>query len=149
MPGASFRETLSGSYWLLDAPVDERALTLRYEARTGAFGAFLRSRTWLLAGTIDAERLASGSELEGTIAFGRIEERRFPYRFAFRGDDGRRYELSGHKEWSGLAPLESLTLLPATLSDEHGEEVARAMLRFDLRADWSHLLKSVRLRWGA
>ena len=27
-----------------------------------------------------------------------IDERRIPYRFAFRGNDGRRYELSGQKE---------------------------------------------------
>ncbi len=147
MPSVSFRETLSGSYWLLDSPVDERALTLRYEARTSRLGTFVRSRTCLLAGTIDAEQLASGCELEGTLALGQIEERRLPYRFSFRGDDGRRYQLTGQKEWSGLAPVESLTLLPATLSDEHGEELARAMLRFDLRADWTHWLSSFRFRF--
>ena len=70
-----------------------------------------------------------------------------PYRFAFRGDDGRRYELSGQKEWTGLAPVASMTLLPATLLDERGEELARATLRFDLRADAFDWVKSFRLRW--
>jgi hypothetical protein len=148
VPSVSFRETMSGSYWRLDAPIDERALTVRYEARAGALGNFLRSKTWTLAGTIDAERLASSRPVEGTLGFGRLEERRFPYRFVFRGDDGRRYELMGQKEWSRLAPLESLTLLPATLSDDRGEEIARAMLRFDLRSDWTQWLGSIRVRLG-
>ena len=148
MPSVSFRETMSGRYWRLDTPIDERALTVRYEARAGALGEFLRHKTWSLTGTIDADRLASGRAIEGTLGFGRIEERRFPYRFAFDGDDGRRYELTGQKEWSRLAPIESLTLLPATISDDRGEEIARAMLRFDLRGDWAQWLRSIRLRLG-
>src|SRR5580698_803088 len=136
---------MSGRYWRLDAPIDERALTLHYEARAGLLGDFLRRRTWSLSGTIDAEGLASRRPVQGTIGFGRLEERRFPYRFRFEGDDGRRYELMGQKEWSRLAPIESLTLLPATLSDDRGEEVARAMLRFDLRGDWAGWLRSLRV----
>jgi hypothetical protein len=42
-----------------------------------------------------------------------------------------------------------MTLLPATLLDERGEELARATLRFDLRADWVDWMKSFRLRLGA
>jgi hypothetical protein len=140
---------MSGSYWLLDLPTDERALNVSFEARTRDLGEFVRSRTWALAGTIDAERLACRREIEGTLAFALFEERRIPYRLAFRGDDGRRYELTGQKEWSGFAPIESMTLLPATLLDERGEELGRATLRFDLRADWAEWMKSFRLRmWG-
>jgi hypothetical protein len=140
---------MSGSYWLLDAPTDERALTVSFEATSRDLGGFVRTRIWLLSGTIDAERLASGRAVEGTLAFALIDERRIPYRFAFRGDDGQRYELTGQKEWSGFAPVESMTLLPATLLDERGEELARATLRFDLRADWAEWMKSFRLRmWG-
>jgi hypothetical protein len=146
MPTLSFRERMSGSYWRLDAPTDERAIALSYEANTRDLGEFVRTRTWLLAGTIDAEGLASQREVKGTLGFHLIDERRIPYRFAFRGDDGRRYELSGQKEWSGFAPVESMTLLPATLLDEYGEELARATLRFDLRADFGEWLKSFRLR---
>src|SRR5580698_2750326 len=136
MPSLSYRERMSGSYWLLDAPTDERAIALNFEAKTCELVEFVRTRTWLLAGTIDTEGLASGREVEGTLGFRLIDERRIPYRFAFRGNDGRRYELSGQKEWSGLAPVESMTLLPATLLDEYGAELARATLRFDLRADF-------------
>lgn len=149
MPSLSFRERMSGSYWLLAAPTEERAITLSFEAHSRDMGEFLRTRTWALAGTIDAEGLAHQREIEGTLRFALIQERRVPYRFVFRGDDGLRYELSGQKEWTGLAPLASMTLLPATLLDDRGEELARATLRFDLRADWAEWMKSFRLRLGS
>ncbi len=139
---------MSGSYWLLASPTDERALNVTFEASTRDLGQFVRSRTWALVGTIDAERLASRREVEGTLAFALIDERRIPYRFAFLGDDGRRYEFTGQKEWSGFAPVESMTLLPATLLDEQGLELGRATLRFDLRADWAEWMKSFRFRLG-
>jgi hypothetical protein len=146
MPSLSFREKMSGSYWRLDAPADERALALTFEARILDLTAFVKTRTWTLSGTIDAEGLARDQALEGTLRFALVEERRIPYRFAFRGDDGRRYELSGQKEWTGLAPVASMTLLAATLIDDRGEELGRATLRFDLRTDGVEWLKSFRLR---
>jgi hypothetical protein len=149
MPSLSFRERMSGSYWLLDAPTQERAITLDFEAVATDVGQFLRTKTWALEGTIDAEGLARGREIEGTLRFVLIQERRLPYRFAFRGDDGCRYELRGQKEWTGLAPVSSMTLLPATLTGERGEELARATLRFDLRADWVEWMRSFRLRLGS
>jgi hypothetical protein len=149
MPSLSFRERMSGSYWRLDAPAEEHALALSFEAHTTELGEFLRTRTWALAGTIDAEGLARRREIAGTIRYALIEERRVPYRFSFRGDDGRRYELVGQKEWIGLAPVASMTLLPATLVDDRGQELARATLRFDLLADWAEWVKSFRLRLGA
>jgi hypothetical protein len=148
MPGVSFRERMSGSYWLLDAPTVERAISLGFEAHAADVREFLRTRTWMLAGTIDAEGLALRREVEGTIRYALLEERRVPYRFAFRGEDGHRYELTGQKEWAGFAPLASMTLLPATIVDERGEELARATLRFDLRSDWADWMKSFRLRMG-
>jgi hypothetical protein len=146
MPSLSFREKMSGNYWRLDAPTEERALTLTFEARVADVTELVKTGTWALTGTIDAEGLARAGELEGTLRFALLKERRVPYRFVFRGDDGRRYELSGQKEWTGLAPVASMTLLPATLVDEHGDELARATLRFDLRADMLAWVKSFRFR---
>jgi hypothetical protein len=144
--GMSFREALSGSFWWLDTPTVECAIAVSFEAHARDLGEFLRDQTWSVAGTIDAERLATGRAIEGTVGLRLIKERRLPYRFTFRGDDGRRYELSGQKEWSGLAPVESLALLPASLYDDRGEEVARATMRFDVRADWWKCMRSFRLR---
>lgn len=144
-PGFSFRETMRGSYWLLDAPTDERAIQITLRARADDVTRFARDKTWQLRGTIDAERLATRSDIDGTLVFKLIDERRLPYRFRFRGDDGQFYELAGQKEWLGVAPIESLTTLPASLYDDAGAEMARATLRFDMRSDWAAWLKSFRV----
>jgi hypothetical protein len=144
-PGLSFRETMSGTYWRLDEPTEERAIAVAIEGQASLRG-LVRDKIWSLHGTLDAEGLATGCAVEGTLAFRLLDERRLPYRLAFTGDDGRRYELSGQKEWSGVSPIESMTLLPASLYGSDGEELARATLRFDLRMDLAPWLKSFRLR---
>ncbi len=140
---------MSGTYWLLDAPADEHAIGFTVEAAARDVGMFVLNKTMRLSGTMVAERLASERPLQGTLAVKLIEERRVAYRVAFSGDDGRAYELSGQQEWSGLSPVSSLTLLPASLYDGGGREIGRAMLRFDFWSDWKRWLKSFRLRWGA
>jgi hypothetical protein len=144
-PGFSFRETMSGNYWRLDAPTDERAIAFTIEARADDLRRFARDKTWRITGTIDAEGLASAREIDGTLSFKLYGERRLPYRFSFVGDDGHGYEFSGQKEYSGLSPIQSMTLLPASLYDTDGEELARAMLRFDVRSDLWRWLRSFRL----
>jgi hypothetical protein len=144
-PGFSFRETMSGSYWRLDAPTSERGISFTIEARARDLRRFVRDKTWHITGTVDVEGLASKRSLDGTLGFKLLEDRRLPYRFSFLGDDGRAYELSGQKEWSGLSPVGSMTLLPASLYDADGEEIARATLRFDLRSDLGRWMKSFRL----
>jgi hypothetical protein len=145
LPGFSFREELSGNYWRLEEPTDERAIRLRLETRVPDTVAFLQSRTAELSGNIDAEGLASKRDIQGTLAFKLFEEHRSVYRFTFHTDDDRLYELCGQKEWNALAPLEALTLLPASLYDDRGQEVARTTLHFDVRADWARWLASLRL----
>jgi hypothetical protein len=136
---------MSGSYWRLDEPTAERGIAFTIEARTRDLRRFVRDKTWRITGTVDVEGLASSRSLDGTLVFKLLEERRLPYRFTFLGDDGRDYELSGQKEWSGLSPVGSMTLLPASLYDADGEEIARATLRFDLRSDLGRWMKSFRL----
>jgi hypothetical protein len=144
-PGFSFRETMSGIYWRLETPTEERAITFTIDAEARSVRRFVRDKTWSIKGTIDAEGLATARPLEGTLVFRLLDERRLPYRFSFTGDDGRSYELSGQKEWSGLAPVASMTLLPASLYGPDGVELARATLRFDLRSDLGRWMKSFRL----
>jgi hypothetical protein len=148
LPGFSFREELSGNYWRLESPTDERAIRLHLETRVPDAGVFLQSRTGELSGQIDADGMASMREIHGSLAFMLFEEQRFVYRFTFQADDGRVYELCGQKEWNALAPLEAITLLPASLYDAQGQEVARATLRFDVRADWARWLASLRVVVG-
>ena len=145
MAGFSFRETMSGSYWRLDAPTDERAIAFTIEARAGDLRRFARDKTWRITGTVDVEGLATSRALEGTLAFKLLDEQRLPYRFDFEGDDGQRYELSGQKEVSPLALLDSMTVLPASLYDAAGKEIARATLRCDARHDLGRWMKSFRV----
>lgn len=147
IPGASFCEWLSGSYWRLDSPTDELSIELTLEAFTPDIREFLRERVWQISGKIDAERIATERPVEGSVCLKRLAEGQIQYRIRFRGNDERRYELSGRKEWTGLAPLDSATLLAAKLLDDAGEEVGRATLRFDLRADWIRFVRHIRLRF--
>jgi len=135
---------MSGSYWLLDVPTDERSIEVMLEAYTEDVRRVPIDKTLRLRGKIDAERLACGRDFHGTLVFRLIDERRVQYRLFFAGDDGRPYELSGQNEWLGFAPLDSLTLLPATLYDDSGQELGRTTLRFDWRAEWTRSIKSFR-----
>jgi hypothetical protein len=145
--GFSFCQTMRGVYWLLEAPVEERTIALTMQATAADLRGFVRHKTWRITGTIDAQQMASGKSLEGTVVFRLLDERRISYRFAFRGEDGRRYELAGQEEWNGFSPIASLTVLPASLYDDHDEEIARTILRFDLRSDWARWLRSFRVLW--
>jgi hypothetical protein len=144
----SFRQTLTGTYWLLSAPADERAMGFTIDARTHDVRVFARDKTMRVSGTIEAEGLASGRPLEGCLAVKLIDERRVGFRVAFEGDDGRRYELSGQEEWTPLSPVGSLTRLEATLYDDADEEIGRVVLRFDVWSEWKRWLKSFRLAWA-
>lgn len=144
-PGLSFRETMRGTLWRLDAPTQERAVDVTLEARADNLRELARDRTFRLRGTVDVEGMATRAAAEGTLVFKLATEQRLPYRVRFRGDDGRSYELSGQKEWLAVAPVASMTTLPASLYDEGGQEIGRATLRFDLRVEGWHFLRSFRL----
>ena len=146
LPGFSVEEWLSGSFWRLDAPTEEGVISLRIQAFADDVAEFARTRTWRASGTVDVEGMVQDGEIEGTIALRLVDEKRVLYRLAFRGEDGKGYELSGQKEWSSLSPVDSMTLLSASLYDDRGEEFARATLRFDVRADAIRWLRSFRVR---
>jgi hypothetical protein len=148
LPGLGFRETLAGSYWRLDAPRDVRPIAVALEAHAPDMAMLVRDRAFRLEGTLDARDLASAQPARGTLAFRFVQQGRLHYRLAFTGDDGCRYELGGQKEWSALAPLESLSVLAASIYDSSGIELAHATLRFDAPAPragvWS-IVKSLRI----
>jgi hypothetical protein len=144
-PGFLFRETMSGSYYLLGSPTDERAIEFTIAARAKDFRKFAKDKECTIDGAVEIEGLAKGQPLEGTLGLKLLDERRLPYRFTFVADDGKTYELRGQKDFSPLSPLQSMTVLPASLYDAHGDEVARCKLRFDIRNDLGQWLKSWRL----
>jgi hypothetical protein len=144
--GVRFQEWLSGTYWRLDAPLDERAIDLSLETSVSDLGLRVRDKPWALGGAIRAEGLATDRAVHGALSCRLLDEGRIVYRVDFAGDDGAPYQLLGHKDWSRLSPLESLTLLSGSIYDGAGGEVARCTLAFDLRADAVRWLKSLRAR---
>ena len=148
VPGFHFREKMRGSFHRLDAPTQDHALDLSLTVETNDVRKFARDKTWTLQGTIDAEGLASHRAVEGTLEMRLFDERRLPYRCRFTGDDGAAYELRGQKELLPIAPLDSMTVLPASIYDARGEEVARAVLRFDARNELAAFLRSFRLAFA-
>ena len=146
-PGFQFRETMRGAYHMLDAPTEERRIEFTVDVSTKDVRKFLVDRIWKIEGTIDVDGIARARPLKGSLGFRLLDERRLPYRFTFVGDDGKTYEFAGQKDWSPLAPVETMEVLPATLY-EGGKEVGRATLRFDARNDLVSFLRSFRLKFG-
>jgi hypothetical protein len=145
VPGFRFRETMRGTFHRLDEPAHDRAIEIALAVEADDVRRFARDKTWTITGHVDAEGLAARRAVEGTIEMHLFDERRMPYRCRFTGDDGAAYELRGQKEFFAVAPVESLTVLPASIYDARGEEVARAVLRFDARNELRPFLRSFRL----
>jgi hypothetical protein len=146
MPGFQFKETMSGSYHLLSDPTDERPFAFSIVVVAKDLRRFAKDKMCEIDGEVRAEKLAEHRPLKGTLGLKLLDERRLPYRFTFTGDDGQTYELRGQKDWLPIAPVKTMTVLPASLYDEAGAEVARCALRFDLKNDLSKLVRSFRLR---
>ncbi len=154
--GVGFRlsENLSGSYYLLDAPLVDHALRISLKLGVDGMRRFLRERAIDARGTVFAERLAArdpvGVQVRGTLSMKLFDEKRIPYDLAFTGDDGRTYRLRGQRDFFVHDAVDSLTVLPASLYDDAGREIGRAVLRFDPKTELAPLLKSFRphVRFG-
>lgn len=145
--GFSLSESLSGSYYLLDEPLRDRAMAITLTLSVDGLRQFVRDRRLLAEGTIAAEGLAtSGQAISGSLAWKLFDEKRVPYDLAFAADDGRVLRLRGQRDFFVYDAVDSLTVLPASLYDEANVEIGRAMLRFDARSELPHLLRSFRPR---
>jgi len=145
--GFELSESASGSYYRLDEPMRDRAIRISLRLEVDGLRRFARDRKLLAEGTVVAEGLAEqGKPLSGTLAWKLFDEKRVPYDLAFEGDDGKVYRLRGQRDFEVHDVVDSLTILPASLYDESGEEIARATLRFDPRQELPQLFKSFRPR---
>jgi choline dehydrogenase-like flavoprotein len=145
----TFRETMSGTCRLASDPDRERTIVFTVTARSPRIAEFLGHRVVTIEGTIDVEGLATRRPLTGTLGMDVLFTRRIPYDFSFTGDDGAAYRFTGEKTVRVLALLETMSNLPAVLLDEHGQTVADATLRFDLRGDLVSFLRSFSLTRAA
>jgi len=144
-----FREHLRGIYWMLDAPLDERAIDVTLEATSLPVHKLPRERIARLRGRASLERLAHDVAVDGTLEFRIKDEQRLRYEVTFGCDDGRRLRLRGDKDLARwFAPAEAVSTVPASLYDETGKELGRAVVRWDVRSEGGALLKSFRLRFA-
>ena len=141
MSGFEFRETMAGSYRLAGDAV-ERPMSFTIRARSARWRSFLGRPEVEIEGEVDAEGFADHRHLRGTLGMDPLRTRRLPYAFEFTANDGRRCRFVGEKTLSLAHLTESMTVLPGALRDEHGVEIGRALLRFDLARDLASFLKS-------
>lgn len=145
--GFSLSEKFSGSYYRLDEPLVERAMSIVLHLGVDGLRRFLRERCATAEGRIYAEGLAEdGRPLFGTVHWKLHDERRIPYDLEFEGDDGGFYRLRGQRDFFVHDAKGSLTTLPLSLYDGRGAEMARATVRFDPRTELGPLVKSFRPR---
>ncbi len=142
--GFRFAETMSG-VWTAHADGITRPLSFTIRARSEALERFARRREARVEGTIDADGLATGRDVVGTLGMDLVVTGRLTYELSFTGDDGARYRFSGHKSFSALSPLHSLTHLPGRLLDDGGKEIGGASVDFDVGADLVGFLRSFEL----
>lgn len=144
--GFRFAETMRGSYYLLREPEREHPMEFSIEARVDGLRRFARDRTARITGVCTFEGLCRHSQLDGTLGMKLLDNRTLPYDFTFRTDDGRRFRFRGEKQVSLGNLRETMTVLPASLYDDDGEEVGRAIVRFDMTHDLRDFVLSFRPR---
>jgi hypothetical protein len=143
MIGLKFDERMSGTWHALAEPAVERPIEFTVRATVGRLRELVGNTVAELRGRISVEGITGSTDARGTLGLGAlVRERRLPYSLTFTGDDGKRYRLDGAKEVE-LADLpRTMTVLPAYLFDDGGNEIGRAVLRFDLQGDLFKFLRS-------
>ncbi len=144
--GFELAESFAGTYYLLGEPLRDLAIQVSLHLGVDGIRRFAKDRKIVAKGTIVAEGLAAnGRPIEGTVSMKLFDERRLPYDLAFEADDGRFYRLRGQRDFF-VHDARSLTVLPASLYDDAGAEIGRAVMRFDPRRELPGIVKSFRPR---
>lgn len=148
--GFELHESFSGSYYRLDEPLRDHAMRISLDLGVDGMRRFLRERKVEARGTLFAEQLAEraneGVPVAGSLSMKLFDEKRIPYDLTFEGDDARTYRLRGQRDFFVHDAIDSLTILPASLYDDAGVEIGRAMLRFDPKTELGPLVRSFRPR---
>jgi hypothetical protein len=150
--GLEFRETMAGSYELLErapqadrAPLDGvRPMSFTVRVRVPGLLRFARKPIANIEGEVDAQGFADHRPLKGTLEMDVLRKRTLEYAFAFEANDGASYAFEGKKTIVLRELAESMTVLPGEIKTASGKPIARALLRFDLRSDLVRFLRSFR-----
>ncbi len=145
MIGLTFRETMSGGYHLSSSPGVDRPMFFTIQARLRTLRSLLRTPILDIEGAVFAEGFADHKPLRGTLTIDPLRARLLVYLFDFESNDGARHTFQGRKTLDEGDLLHAMTVLPGSIYDAAGKEVAQALLRFDLRSDIVQFLRSFRL----
>jgi hypothetical protein len=142
--GFEFRETLSGSYYTLKAPGVEKPMRFSIHARTESIGKLTLNPSFDVQGELHAEGFADHKDAQGALSISMLR-RKIVYEVLFKNNVGEDCRLRGERDVEFLRLAGSLTTLPISVFTGE-KEVARGVLRFDLRGDLVRYLRSFRLR---
>lgn len=137
----TFAETMTGS-----ARTGERERPMRMDLVADLPGILFpwSDLEGTITGRVVIDGLADDAHATGTLRVAPLAARRIRYRLDFTAGDGRRLHLDGWKSITMAHPVRSMTLLPATVTDDAGTVVGEARLRFDLRRDLARFLAGFR-----
>jgi hypothetical protein len=141
--GFQFEETMTGSYHRIDSPGEEHPIEFSVRASVPSVRKFLLEPIAAISGRIQARGLATDKPLEGTLEINPLLKRKLIYDFRFTSDAGAESRFFGEKDLEALRPVKTMTTLPGSIF-EGDNEIARAVLRFRLRADIVRFLRSFR-----
>jgi hypothetical protein len=141
-----FEERLTGSYYLLERPLEDRSASLKLEVSVDSVRDFLRVPALRVEGKLTLEGFATARSCRGAISLKIANEQRIPYDLRFTADDGKPYQLFGQRDLSVPKLADALTTLPASVCDESGREMGRGVLRFDTKNELSQLVRSIRVK---
>ena len=133
--GFEFEEVMTGTYTLSGQPEETGAIRFQGRARADDLARHLRDGMTALEGTLDMERFADDVPLKGTIEIRPLLGKIIRYDFSFTGNDGNPYRFSGQKDILFSEIVRTMTTLVGSVTTANGDEVARATLHFDVKAD--------------
>lgn len=140
--GFEFKETMAGTYTRLGQQGEPAAIRIHARVHVPDAVQHVRDGMAELEGTLDMEQFADDVPIAGTLEIALLTKRMIRYDFTFLGNDGSPYRFTGQKNVRMADLLGTMTTLVGSITDSLGEEIARATLRFDLRADFLPFLVS-------
>lgn len=143
--GLTFDEVLEGTYFLLSDPLHPRPMVLEATIALVSVTDLVTESNAVLTGSFYAEGLAPRQRVNGQVGTRAVRDRKVPYDFQFRADDGSSMRFLGEKDLHVSRGLNAVLHLPASIYNFDGQELARVNLRFDPKTRLERLLTSTRV----
>ncbi len=126
---------MTGTYTRTGHPEQSGELRLRARAQADSLRTHLRDGMTALTGTFDMEGVADDVPVSGTLEIHMVGKKMIRYDFSFSGNDGTPYRFQGQKDIRYSDFARSMSICRGAITTPAGEEIARATLNFDIKAD--------------